>query len=118
MDDKLTIDEFDALGQIGNGLKEGRPGACVARNVKRLAGLKYVAYRNNGKLELTEKGRQTIFIKRCIEGLRAIAANPLTPLEADVAIFLNKKAHIVANPSNGGYDITQRGRETLTDIDC
>jgi predicted transcriptional regulator len=68
-------------------------------------------------VQLTEKGRQTLFIKRCIDGLRAVSANPLAPLKAGVATFLSKKGHIAPNPSSGGYDITQKGRETLADID-
>ena len=118
MHNKLTLDEFDALGQIANGPKHGKPSACVSRNAKRLAGLKYVAYRKDGALELTEKGSQTLFIKDCIDGLRAIAANPLALMDAGVVIFLNKKGHMVPDPSSGGYIITQRGRETLTDIDA
>jgi hypothetical protein len=49
--------------------------------------------------------------------LRAVSANPLAPLKAGVATFLSKKGHIAPNPSSGGYDITQKGRETLADID-
>jgi hypothetical protein len=118
MNDKLTLDEFDALGQIGNGPKHGKPSACVSRNAKRLTGLKYVTYRKDGALELTEKGSQTLFIKDCIDGLRSISADPLAPLNAGVVIFLNKKGHIAPNPSGGGYLITQRGLETLADIDA
>ena len=40
----LTTDEFDALQQIVAGIKHARPSACVARNTKRLTGLKYIAY--------------------------------------------------------------------------
>lgn len=118
MNDKLTLDEFDALGQIGNGPKHGKPSACVSRNAKRLAGLKYVAYRKDGALELTEKGSQTLFIKDCIDGLRAISADPLAQLDAGVVLFLNKKGHMAPDPASGGYIITPRGQETLTDIDA
>ena len=118
MNDKLTLDEFDALGQIGNGPKNGKPSACVSRNAKRLAGLKYVAYRKDGMLELTEKGSQTLFIKDCIDGLRAVSADPFASLDGGVVMFLNKKGHIAPNPTNDGYLITQRGQETLADIDA
>lgn len=117
IDGYLTTDEYDALQQIGNGSGQGRPSACVARNAKRLAGLKYVSYQKDGSLALTEKGKQTLFIKMCIDGLRAISTDPLAPLDAGVAIFLGKKGHITANAATGGFDITQRGRESLADID-
>lgn len=117
IDGYLTTDEYDALGQIRNGPKQGRPSACVARNLKRLTGLKYVAHQKDGNPILTEKGKQTLFIKNCIDGLRAISTDPLAPLEADVASFLGKKGHIAVNPVTGGFDITRRGRESLADID-
>jgi hypothetical protein len=113
----LTIDEYDALGQIGKGPKQARPSACVARNAKRLTGLKYISYQKDGSLALTEKGKQTLFIKSCIDGLRAISTDPLAALPADVATFLGRKGHIAANAATGGFDITQRGRESLADID-
>lgn len=117
MNDKLTLDEFDALGQIGSLPRKDKPSACVSRNAKRLAGLKYVMYRKDGALELTEKGSQVLFIKSCIDGLRAISIDRSAPLDAGVATFLNKKGHIAPDPSSNGYIITQRGQETLTDID-
>ena len=118
MNDGLTIDEYDALGQISKGLKQGRPNACVARNAKRLSGLKYVTYGKNGSLAITEKGQQTLFVKSCIDGLRAISANPLAPLETEVAIFLGKKGHIKQNAPAEGFDITEKGRASLADIDA
>lgn len=117
IDGYLTKDEYDALGQIRYGSGQGRPSACVARNAKRLTGLKYVFHQKNGSLALTEKGEQTLFIKMCIDGLRAISTDPLAPLDADVATFLGKKGHIAANAATGGFDITRRGRESLADID-
>jgi hypothetical protein len=118
MNDKLTLDEFDALGQIGSEPRKSKPSACVSRNAKRLAGLKYVTYRKDGTLELTEKGSQTLFIKSCIDGLRALVADPLASLDAGVVTFLNKKGHVAPDPSSEGYIITQRGKETLADIDA
>ena len=117
MQDSLTLDEFDALAQIGKGSRNERPSACVARNAKTLCGLKYAAYEKDGRLALTEKGKQTLFVKDCIDGLRAISNDPMTKLAADVALFLAKKGHIKARETDGGFEITQRGRESLADID-
>jgi hypothetical protein len=118
MNDKLTLDEFDALAQIGKLSKKSKPSACISRNVKRLAGLKYVTYRKDGALELTEKGRQTLFVKSCIDGLRAVSSDPHAPLDSEVVVFLNKKGHIASSPSDSGYVLTQRGSETLADIEA
>jgi hypothetical protein len=117
MKDSLTIDEFDALTQIRNAPKNARPSACIARNTKRLSGLKFVAYGKDGSLALTEKGQQILFVKNCIDGLRAIAADPLAKLDADVMTFLGKKGHI-AGRAEGGFEISQKGRESLADIDA
>jgi hypothetical protein len=116
MDDRLSTDEYDALEQISRVSRRERPSACVARNSKRLAGLKYATYGKDGHLSVTEKGKQALFLKSCIDGLRAVANDPLTSLTTEVAIFLGKKGHIM--PSAGGFDITQKGRESLADIDA
>ncbi|MNT12441.1 hypothetical protein D3C72_1473670 [compost metagenome] len=50
-------------------------------------------------------------------GLRAVATDPLTKLDTDVAYFLGKKAHIVARAEGEGHDISDKGRESLADID-
>ncbi len=113
----LTIDEFDALEQIVAGPRQGRPSACVARNTKRLTGLKYIAYAKDGSLALTDKGKQTLFVKACITGLRAIADDTQAVLKSDVATFLGKKGHIAATEAGSGFEITQKGRECLIDID-
>jgi hypothetical protein len=118
MGNDLSIDELDALEQISKGLKEGRPSACVARNSTRLNGLKYIEHAKNGMLSITDKGKQTLFIKRCIDGLRAVSANPHADLKSDVVTFLAKKGHIVAAEAEQGFDITQKGRECLADIDA
>jgi len=118
MNDGLTKDEYDALDEINSGSKPGRASACVARNSKRLTGLKFLAYGKDGSLALTEKGQQTLFLKRCIDGLRAISTNPFAPLAADVATFLGKKGHIARNAAGDGYEMTQRGTESLADIDA
>lgn len=118
MDDSLTADEYDALGQIGKGHKHARTNACIARNSKRLNGLKYITHAKDGSLAITDKGKQTLFVKNCIDGLRAISTNPLAPLAVEVATFLGKKGHVMVRASGGGFDITQRGRESLMDIDA
>lgn len=117
MEDSLTRDEFDALAQIGRAKKRERVSACVARNAKRLTGLKYVTHGKEGQLALTEKGQQTLFVKRCIDGLRAVANDALATLDVDVATFLSKKGHITPGALSEGFDLTQRGRESLADID-
>jgi hypothetical protein len=73
VDDSLTMDEFDALLQISRAKRHERPSACVARNAKRLAGLKYITHGKEG-FALTEKGQQTLFVKRCIDGNAALTA--------------------------------------------
>jgi hypothetical protein len=117
MSDDLTRDEFDALGQVSRREHRGRPSACVARNAKRLTGIKLMEYGRDGQLALTEKGKQTLFIYRCIETLRALAADSNAVVDADVAVFLSRKGHIVEQPDTKAYEITQRGRESIADID-
>ena len=46
-----------------------------------------------------------------------VANDPLAALAPDVATFLGKKGHIVSRPASDGFDITQKGRESLADID-
>jgi hypothetical protein len=117
MDDNLTRDQFEALAQIARAKKGERESACVARNVKTLTGLKYIKFEKNGQHTLTEKGKLTLFIKRCIDGLRAVADDPNTTLDADVATFLSKKGHIAPGAAPGKFEITPRGRESLDDIE-
>ncbi|MGS0742848.1 hypothetical protein ACVBEF_13580 [Glaciimonas sp. GG7] len=114
----LSKDEYDALRQIARGIARGNETACVARNTKRLSGLKYITYGKHGQLTLTEKGQETLFVKSCIEGLRAVSNDALAPLEADVEVFLGRKGHIVPAASGAGFEITLRGRESLADIDA
>ncbi|WP_225869720.1 hypothetical protein [Glaciimonas sp. PCH181] len=114
----LSKDEYDALGHIARGPARGAETTCVARNAKRLSGLKYVAYGKHGQLALTEKGEQTLFVKSCIDGLRAISTDPLAPLDADVEAFLGRKGHIIPSSSGDGFEITVRGQESLADIDA
>lgn len=116
MNDSLSIDEYEALGQIGKGQKSAQLSACVSRNAKRLCALKYVAYAKDGSLSLTDKAKEALVIKNCIDGLRAVSTDPLAPLDAVAATFLCKKGHIEPRTPDGGFALTQRGRETLADI--
>lgn len=113
--EKLTTDEYDALGHIERGAAHDKVNACVGRNAKRLSGLKMIQYGRDGRLTLTDKGQQVLFLRRCISGLRAVAADAAAPLDADVAAFLGKKSHIVSREA-GGFDVTDKGRESLADI--
>jgi hypothetical protein len=115
--EKLTTDEYDALGHIARGAAHDKVNACVGRNAKRLSGLKLVQYSKDGRLALSDKGQQALFLRRCISGLRAVAADPAATLDADVATFLGKKSHIAVRAA-GGYDVTDKGRESLADIEA
>ncbi len=113
--EKLTGDEYDALEFIRRGARTDRVNACVGRNAKRLSGLKLVQYAKNGALSLTDKGQEVLFLRRCIVALRALEQDPASALDEDVAQFLSRKSHIAAR-EGGGYDLTERGRESLADI--
>jgi hypothetical protein len=97
---KLTGDEYDALDFIRRGARDDRVNACVGRNAKRLNGLKLIQYEKNGSVTLTKQGVEMLFLRRCIEALRRLDADPLAPLDGDVVQFLP----------------TARGRESLADI--
>ena len=114
--EKLTTDEYDALGHIERGARHDRVNACVGRNAKRLSGLKMIEYARDGKVALTEKGRQVLFLRRCILSLRALSADPQAAVDADVALFLGKKSHIVPR-AEGGFEISDKGRESMADIE-
>jgi hypothetical protein len=113
--EKLTQDEYNALDEVKRGIKGERVSACVGRNTKRLAGLKLFTIAKNGRISLTDKGEQTLFLRRCVLGLRAIEADPASAIDADVAMFLGKKSHIVPR-AEGGFAISDKGRESLADI--
>ncbi|MGO4478113.1 hypothetical protein AB4Z32_17845 [Massilia sp. 2TAF26] len=113
--EKLTGDEYDALEFIRRGARNDRVNACVGRNAKRLSGLKLVQYGKNGSLSLSPKGQEVLFLKRCIEALRALQQDPASALDEDVVQFLSRKSHIAAL-EGGGYELTERGRESLADI--
>ncbi|TFW35677.1 hypothetical protein [Massilia horti] len=113
--DKLTTDEYDALEQIRSGARHIKVNACVGRNAKKLAGLKLIQFGRDGKLALTEQGGEVLFLRRCVQALQALAADPGAPVEPDVAQFLGRKAHIVPR-TEGGFAITGKGQESLADI--
>ena len=115
--EKLTTDEYDALGHIARGATHDRVNACVGRNAKRLSGLKMIQYAKDGRVALTDKGQQVLFLRRCISALRALAADPAAAVDADVSTFLGKKSHIAAR-EEGGFEVTGKGRESLADIDA
>jgi hypothetical protein len=114
--EKLTQDEYDALSEVKRGTKGERVSACVGRNTKRLAGLKLFTIERNGRIVLSEKGEQVLFLRRCVLAMRALASNPASVLEADVAMFLGKKSHITALPE-GGFCLSDKGREALADME-
>lgn len=111
----LSSDEIDALEHIRRGARHDRVNACVGRNARRLASLKLVDYARDGKVALTDKGQQWLFLRRCVEGLRALAADPMAALDGDVIQFLGRKSHI-AERAEGGYAVTAKGQESLADI--
>ncbi len=117
MDDRLTTDEYDALEQISKAVRGERPSACIARNSKKLNGLKFISHAKDGHLTLTEKGQQTLFLRQCINGLRAVGADSTAALSNDVAQFLAKKGHVVRD-ADEHFTLTVRGRESLADIDA
>ena len=113
--EQLTTDEYDALELVRRGVKRDTAGACVGRNAKRLSGLKMLEYTRDGRIVLTEKGQQVLFLRRCVTSLGALADDPQAALDADVVRFLSIKSHI-APLEGGGYALTEKGRETLDDI--
>lgn len=113
---QLTGDEYDALEHILRGARNDRVNACVGRNAKRLSGLKLIQYGRNGSLALTDQGRELLFLRRCVQALRALDADPGARVDDDVVQFLGRKSHIAAR-AEGGYELTPRGRESLADID-
>lgn len=114
--EKLTTDEYDALGHLEKGAAPERVNACVGRNAKRLSGLKLLQYGRDGRVGLTEKGQEVLFLRRCVAALRALTADPAAAIPAEVATFLGKKSHILPR-AEGGYEITDKGRESLADIE-
>ena len=113
--EKLTTDEYNALEFIRRGARTDRVKACVGRNAKRLAGLKMIAYARDGRVDLTEKGQQVLFLRACVEAMTSLAQDPLATVAGDVSQFLIRKSHI-APRDEGGFEVTARGLESLADI--
>ena len=113
--EKFTQVEYDALYEVQRGIKGDRVSACIGRNTKRLSGLKLFSIARNGRVSLTDKGEQTIFLHRCVQAMRALAATPGGMLDADIALFLGKKSHVVQR-EDGGFELSDKGRESLADI--
>lgn len=113
--EKLTTDEYDALEQVRRGVRRDTASACVGRNAKRLSGLKMIEYGRDGRILLTEKGQEVLFLRRCVQAMRALAADPQAEVGADVLQFLGRKSH-VAPLESGGYVLTEKGKESLEDI--
>ncbi len=117
MNDTLTNDELEALVEIGPGPSSKKVTPKVAKHAKHLLGLKLITFVRDGRVAITDAGRQTLFLKNCIDGLRKIAANPTATLNQDVQAFLAKKGHITPR-AEGGFSITTKGQESLADIDA
>ncbi|WP_028453661.1 hypothetical protein [Chitinilyticum aquatile] len=113
----LSTDELEALVEVGRGLRSKRLSPRVFKHAKVLSGLKYAEYARNGILTITEKGRQTLFLKRCIDGLRLLTRDPLGKVDPEALTFLLKKGH-VSEREEGGYSVTAKGAESLADIDA
>ncbi len=111
----LSKDEFEALDQVSKAPRNLQPSACVSRNAKRLVGIKLLTPRRDGTYGLTDKGREAIFVKQCIDGLRAMSNDASTVLQDDVANYLGRKGHIAKNAA-GQFEITAKGRESIADI--
>ena len=116
MSHRLSRDEFEALEQVSKMAKGSKPSACIARNAKKLVGIKLLAPRRDGTYTLTDSGTEALFVKNCIAGLRSLAADPAAKLDAAVATFLGRKSYIVATAIAGQFEITPKGHECLADI--
>lgn len=116
MQQHISRDQFEALEQDGKLPKGTKPSACIARNGKFLTGIKMLDYRRDGSYALTDKGREALFVKNCITGLGAIAADVNAKPAADITAFLVRKSYIAATATPGRFEITAKGRECLADI--
>ena len=116
MEHHLSRDELDALEQVSQASKATKPSACIARNSKKLVGIKFLSAKKDGSYVLTEKGSEALFIKNCIAGLRALASDSDTKLDNTVAMFLGRKGHIIATAVPGHFEVTPKGHECLADI--
>ncbi|WP_148713774.1 hypothetical protein [Chitinolyticbacter meiyuanensis] len=117
MTETLSIDALEALAEIGRGLKSRRLSPRVFRHIKQLTGLKFVAYGRNGIPELTDKGRDALFLKSCIDAIRLLLRKPDAAIQPRVLAFLLRKGHIEAR-DDGSHAVTAKGAESLADIDA
>ncbi len=117
MNHHLSKDEFDALYEVSTTPKATKHSACVGRNAKRLTGIKFLVHRKDGSYQVTEKGAEALFVRSCIAALRGLASDAKTKVDPKVATFLGRKGHIVVSNAPGGFEITDKGRECLVDID-
>ncbi len=117
MNHHLSKDEFDALHEVSLTPKATKHSACVGRNAKRLTGIKFLIHRKDGSYQVTEKGAEALFVRSCIAALRALATDSKGKIDPKVATFLGRKGHIVASVPAGSFEITDKGRECLVDID-
>ncbi|QKJ66310.1 hypothetical protein HQN60_06105 [Deefgea piscis] len=118
MSTKLSKDEMAALVEVSRGLKSTRLSHAVFKNVKALTGQKLAAYeRKTGILQITDLGKQTIFMTLCIESLRQLKINPTLKINGEALAFLLRKGHVETREGEVGHFITTKGEESLADID-
>ena len=115
MNANLNQDEYEALSQISKGVSKKKITAIISQNAKHLYGLKLIAYKRDGSPFITDKGREVMFLQLCIDGLRAVSADPKAKLTPEVKMLLAKKGHIKAL-EEGGFEVTTKGLESLADI--
>ncbi|WP_410499517.1 hypothetical protein [Chitinibacter sp. S2-10] len=119
MSNKLSKDEMDALKEVARGLKSTRLSHKIFKNVKALTSQKLAAYeRKTGILQITELGKQTIFMTLCIDSLRMLKNDPLVKINGEALAFLLRKGHIETREGMEGHFITSKGEESLADIDA
>ncbi|QLG88976.1 hypothetical protein HQ393_12420 [Chitinibacter bivalviorum] len=115
---KLSKDEMDALKEVGRGLKTTRLSHKIFKNVKALTGQKLAAYeRKTGILQITPLGKEFIFMTLCIDSLRLLKIDPTVKINGEALAFLLRKGHVEIREAEVGHFITQKGEESLADID-
>lgn len=72
--------------------------------------------RHSGGLVVTEKGRQFIFQRRCVDFLSAILADRAPVASESVIKWLTKHEFILTVKDGGRWAITPRGRDWLSQI--
>ncbi len=119
MSNQLSKDEMSALKEVSRGLKSKRLPHNIAKNIKALTGQKLAAYeRKSGILQITELGRQTLFMELCIAALRLIKVDPAVKINGEALAFLLRKSNIEKHEGEAGYFITTKGEASLADIDA